>query len=269
MWEPEVLRVLFELGNETVNQIYEACVPDDNDIERATENCERNKREAWIRAKYIERKFVLPLLFGLPSVSSNREVPDKWSVQKTRRRSGTRRRIRVEIDEDKDLDSTSSQRSDILIIGEKFATSRSTENTLIRHSDQESTSGEEDLLDQEEIEKLNPNFLLYKAALAHNIPVMCQSLALGAEKNWENPADFNRTALHQAILSASLMATEFLLLNGANINCIDRNGDTPLHLATEKGFTQLAYLLLKHKAKHDLQNKDGKEPIDIAVEQVK
>lgn len=115
---------------------------------------------------------------------------------------------------------------------------------------------------------MNPNFLLYKAALAHNIPVMCQALALGAEKNWENPADFDRTALHQAILSGSLMASEFLILNCANIDCIDRNGDTPLHLATEKGFTQLAYLLLKHKAKYDIQNKEGKEAIDIAVDQV-
>lgn len=97
---------------------------------------------------------------------------------------------------------------------------------------------------------------------------MCQALALDADKNWENPSDFDRTALHQSILSGSLMASEFLILNGVNIDCIDRNGDTPLHLATEKGFTQLAYLLLKHKAKHDIQNKDGKEAIDIAVEQV-
>lgn len=53
------------------------------------------------------------------------------------------------------------------------------------------------------MDKLNPNFLLYKAALAHNIPVMCQALALGADKNWENALDFDRTSLHQAILSVS------------------------------------------------------------------
>lgn len=53
------------------------------------------------------------------------------------------------------------------------------------------------------MDKLNPNFLLYKAALAHNIPVMCQALALGADKNWENVLDFDRTPLHQAILSVS------------------------------------------------------------------
>lgn len=55
------------------------------------------------------------------------------------------------------------------------------------------------------MDKLNPNFLLYKAALAHNLPVMCQALALGADKNWENALDFDRTPLHQAILSVKLL----------------------------------------------------------------
>lgn len=85
-WEPEVLRVLFELGNETVNQVYEADIPDNAEIERATENCDRTQREAWIRAKYVDRRFVLPLLYGHQSIHSNRDVPEKWSVQKIRRR---------------------------------------------------------------------------------------------------------------------------------------------------------------------------------------
>lgn len=61
------------------------------------------------------------------------------------------------------------------------------------------------------------------------------------------------------------MTCEFLLLNGARINCADKNGYTPLHLAIEIGNTALAYLLLKHKAKYDLQTNDGKLPIDFAV----
>lgn len=61
------------------------------------------------------------------------------------------------------------------------------------------------------------------------------------------------------------MTCEFLLLNGANINCIDTNGFTPLHLSIEIGNTALAYLLLKHKAKYDMTTNDGKLPIDFAV----
>lgn len=62
------------------------------------------------------------------------------------------------------------------------------------------------------------------------------------------------------------MTCEFLILNGANINCLDRNGYTPLHLSIETGNTALAYLLLKHKAKYDITTNDGKLPIDFAVQ---
>lgn len=56
-------------------------------------------------------------------------------------------------------------------------------------------------------------------------------------------------------------------MNGSKINAVDKNGYTPLHLATQKGFTTQAYLLLKHQAKHDIVAADGKQPIDIAVEE--
>lgn len=62
------------------------------------------------------------------------------------------------------------------------------------------------------------------------------------------------------------MACEYLLLNGIPIDSIDDNGYSALHLATEKGCTAQAYLLLKHRAKHDISAKNGKKPIDIAVE---
>jgi len=43
--------------------------------------------------------------------------------------------------------------------------------------------------------------LLYRAAAAHNLPVMCHAIATGAAKNWKNPNDNGRTSLFQAILS--------------------------------------------------------------------
>lgn len=64
-----------------------------------------------------------------------------------------------------------------------------------------------------------------------------------------------------------MTACEFLLLNGAKINAVDENGYTSLHLATLKGFTAMAYLLLKHQAKHDVIANDNRQPIDIAIEQ--
>ena len=96
-WEPEILRVMIELGNEMVNKVYEGNYdPMTSDVERATENCEQTVRETWIKAKYIEKKFVLPFcnmdsdldLSGLlydPKLPPPR--PNKWSLKKIRRRS--------------------------------------------------------------------------------------------------------------------------------------------------------------------------------------
>jgi len=69
-------------------------------------------------------------------------------------------------------------------------------------SDQDSTAGEdEEFTDEEDIENLHPEMLLYKAATAHNLPVMCAALAAGADKLWSNVNDKSRSALHQAIIS--------------------------------------------------------------------
>lgn len=79
-------------------------------------------------------------------------------------------------------------------------------------SDQESTDGgegDEEPLEEEDISKLNPDLLLYKAAAAHNLPVMCEAFAIGADKHWKNPEDKGRSAIHQAVLSVSTEALGF------------------------------------------------------------
>lgn len=52
---------------------------------------------------------------------------------------------------------------------------------------------------------LKPDMLLYRGAAAHNLPVMCHAIAVGADKNWKNPNDHGRTCLFQAILSVNLI----------------------------------------------------------------
>lgn len=59
-WEPEIIKVMMELGNQIVNRVYEGRI--DDEIQRATETCEDSVREAWIKAKYVQKRFVLPLL---------------------------------------------------------------------------------------------------------------------------------------------------------------------------------------------------------------
>ena len=59
--------------------------------------------------------------------------------------------------------------------------------------------------DEEDIDKLNPNYVLYKASIAHNLPVMCQAMSLGADKNWTNSDNLDRTPLHQAVIVVSYL----------------------------------------------------------------
>ena len=71
-------------------------------------------------------------------------------------------------------------------------------------SDQESTDGEDGAVQRgESLDSLSPNNLLFRAARVHNLPVMSQSLALGARIDAELPDSSGNlsTPLHQSILS--------------------------------------------------------------------
>ncbi|KAL0268895.1 UNVERIFIED_CONTAM: hypothetical protein PYX00_010679 [Menopon gallinae] len=90
-WEPEILKVMAELGNSIVNKVYEAEVP--KNFTRATPNCNGSIRDTWIRAKYVEKKFVKNFE-TVPNaanendtrLSRNTTPVRKWSVRKLRRR---------------------------------------------------------------------------------------------------------------------------------------------------------------------------------------
>ncbi|KAK0175691.1 hypothetical protein PV327_009421 [Microctonus hyperodae] len=161
----------------------------------------------------------------------------------------------------------SSFNSDVLMFGCDLP-KPSIEGTLELSSDQDSTAGEdEEFADEEDIENLHADLLLYKAAAAHNLPIMCTALAAGADKMWCNVNDRDRTALHQAIISGSVMSCEYLILNGARINCQDAEGKTPLYLATELGHTAQVCLLLKHRADQHIEDESGIKPLSIAVKE--
>uniref|UniRef100_A0A1A9W837 Arf-GAP with coiled-coil, ANK repeat and PH domain-containing protein 2 n=1 Tax=Glossina brevipalpis TaxID=37001 RepID=A0A1A9W837_9MUSC len=299
-WETENVKVMMELGNEVVNRIYEARIGENSELKPATENCDITVRESWIKAKYVEKRFACSMpkpnellssetaeVLSIDSASNDISkratlslcAPRKWAVKKFRRRKRQRSSSKSSdepiIDEDDDDESLnipsmslSISREDLLIIGDELSL-ETYEAPGILGSDQESTDGENEpeIVDEVLFSKLDANLMLYKASAAHNLPVMCMAFALGADKNWRNSEDQNRTYLHQAVLSGSVMACEYLLLNGIPIDSVDANGLSALHISTSKGFIAQVYLLLKHKAKYDIEANDGKKPLDIAVDQ--
>ena len=84
-------------------------------------------------------------------------------------------------------------------------------------------------------ENLNVNQLLYNMTLKGDLIGMVEALSYGADINWQNPSEKSSTALHEAAKRDNTEITEFLLLNGANINMPDDDGMTPFQTAIESG----------------------------------
>lgn len=128
-------------------------------------------------------------------VSLNTEISDVKDAFENK--EGTEKQCKIE--------------SDVLMFGCDLP-KPTIDNSLELSSDQDSTAGEdEEFTDEEDIENLHPEMLLYKAAAAHNLPVMCAALAAGADKSWTNVNDRGRNALHQAIISVSIKIIDQIL----------------------------------------------------------
>ncbi|XP_008008312.1 arf-GAP with coiled-coil, ANK repeat and PH domain-containing protein 1 isoform X1 [Chlorocebus sabaeus] len=218
-WEPELVKLMCELGNVVINQIYEARV-EAMAVKKPGPSCSRQEKEAWIHAKYVEKKF----LTKLPEIRGRRggrgpprgqpPVPPKPSI---RPRPGSLR------------------------------------------SKPEPPS--------EDLGSLHPGALLFRAS-GHppSLPTMADALAHGADVNWVNGGQENATPLIQATAANSLLACEFLLQNGANVNQADSTGRGPLHHATILGHTGLACLFLKRGADLGARDSEGRDPLTIAME---
>ena len=56
-FEPEILKVMAEIGNDVSKRIYEANVYEII-APRATPDCSKEIRENWIKAKYVTKAFI-------------------------------------------------------------------------------------------------------------------------------------------------------------------------------------------------------------------
>ncbi|MGH0180156.1 UNVERIFIED_CONTAM: hypothetical protein FKN15_003652 [Acipenser sinensis] len=131
--------------------------------------------------------------------------------------------------------------------------------------------GEEDPIEdradrEDDLSTLHPGALLFRAAALQSFPMMADALAHGADVNWINAAEENRSPLIQAVSADSLVACEFLLQNGANVNQTDARGRGPIHHATTLGHTGLVCLFLKRGADQSARDGDGRDPLTIAID---
>ncbi|XP_060154245.1 arf-GAP with coiled-coil, ANK repeat and PH domain-containing protein 2 isoform X1 [Globicephala melas] len=293
-WEPELLKLMCELGNDVMNRVYEANV-EKMGIKKPQPG-QRQEKEAYIRAKYVERKFVDKYSISSSPPEQEKQIVSKSCEEKRLSISklGPSEQVRASPQSSVIAVNSDEARRESLFCPDELDSlfsyfDTSSKLRSIKSNDsgiqQSSDDGRESLpstvsansLYEPETERqdssvfldsqhLNPGLQLYRASYEKNLPKMAEALAHGADVNWPNSEENKATPLIQAVLGGSLVTCEFLLQNGANVNQRDVQGRGPLHHATVLGHTGQVCLFLKRGANQHATDEEGKDPLSIAVE---
>ncbi|XP_063193526.1 arf-GAP with coiled-coil, ANK repeat and PH domain-containing protein 2 isoform X4 [Chroicocephalus ridibundus] len=259
-WEPELLKLMCELGNDVINRIYEAKL-EKVGVKKPQPGSQRQEREAYIRAKYVERKFVEKEPASVSLLESGTKVLPQ--SQQEKRHSGPEKSLLA------GEQSAASQKVPSSDSGIQQSADDSREHLASTTSANSLYEPEGDKQESSvfcDSKQPSPGLQLYRAAFEKNLPDMAEALAHGAEVNWVNVEENKATPLIQAVRGGSLVTCEFLLQNGANVNIRDMKGRGPLHHATVLGHTGQVCLFLKRGANQHATDEDGKDPLSIAVE---
>lgn len=263
--EPEQRKLMLALGNQLVNSIYLSHLPDEGVVPpRPRPSSARPVREAWIKAKYIERRFARKSAERARNSAQLRAegVAHKASIA-----------IRSPLRSSSDQNLTSKREEvrrcpmagdDInsAFIWKSAPVLKQTNSELLRAS---ACGSDMDLTKLHEIlaSDLETDNRLHNAAAAGDIALMCRFVAEGVDVN---ATYAEATALHAAVKAGNGIAAEFLLLNGAKINSLDAYLNSPLHIAASNGFTLIVCQLMKRGADQRLKNHRGETALDLAVE---
>ncbi|XP_069753143.1 arf-GAP with coiled-coil, ANK repeat and PH domain-containing protein 2-like isoform X2 [Narcine bancroftii] len=266
-WEPELLKLMCALGNNVINRIYEAQV-EEMHSKKPNPGDSRLEKENWIKAKYVEKRFIqMSHSFSSPKrqnmLSQIDQLEDAFEkTSKLLSVPGSTSRISGLKNSDNDVPNSLDGNKDVVI--SLTSNNNLPEKEVLETSIVEGATMDSSIFHEGKI--IPPGLQLYSAAHVRSLPVMAEALARGADVNWAHPEDNKATPLIQAVLGGSLVACEFLLQNGADVNRRDCHGRGPLHHATILGHTGQVCLFLKRGADQDALDENQKDPLTIAVE---
>ncbi|KAL1250876.1 hypothetical protein QQF64_018672 [Cirrhinus molitorella] len=300
-WEPELLKLMCELGNGVINQIYEAR-REELGARKPQPGDPRHEVEAYIKAKYVERRFVqrrsedeirekvLSLSKQDKHLSACSDARSSRGPSTSKPRpasaSSTNHESLFCVDEldslfsyfntsakpcclrstDSDVQNLADGSREALSSSASSSTLNDTETPELQISEPHEECAGKDLVVFCEPKQLTAGLQLYWASFSRSLPDMAEALAHGAEVNWTNTDDENRTPLIMAVHGGSLVTCEFLLQNSAIVNQQDKLGRGPLHHATILGHTGQVCLFLKRGANQNAADVENQTPLSIAVE---
>ncbi|XP_022050421.1 arf-GAP with coiled-coil, ANK repeat and PH domain-containing protein 2 isoform X4 [Acanthochromis polyacanthus] len=280
-WEPELLKLMCELGNKVINQIYEAR-REELGARKPQPGDPRHEVEAYIKAKYVDRRFI-----RRPSDEELRNKVISLSKQEKRLSSSSEHLPprppppTPKLRPGSNVSGQSVKSADSGIQNSADGSREMLANTPSNNSLADADAAESPPMPMPatlpppspckemvfyEPKEYSPGLQLYWASCARSLPDMAEALAHGAEVNWVNTDEEKRTPLIMAVQGGSLVTCEFLLQNAANVNQQDTQGRGPLHHATMLGHTGQVCLFLKRGANQNAADIDEKTPLTIAVE---
>uniref|UniRef100_A0A672HV05 Arf-GAP with coiled-coil, ANK repeat and PH domain-containing protein n=1 Tax=Salarias fasciatus TaxID=181472 RepID=A0A672HV05_SALFA len=272
-WEPELLKLMCELGNSVINHIYEGSYQEQG-LKKPLPSSSRQEKEAWIKAKYVEKKFLKKL--GTTEILINGERKSGRTSPSTLSSAAAKfRRESLFCPDELDslfsyFDTGSGPRSKCSDSGLGGSTDGKCEVS-------EDSSGEAELeaepetSDPEDLRDLHPGALLYKASKARNLPVMAEALAHGADVNSVNEDDEGKTPLIQAVIGVSQSAVVnenvfalcfsrqvcLFLKRGATQNDGDEDGQDPLSIAVQQANADIVTLLRLARMNEEMRESEG------------
>ncbi|XP_062987773.1 arf-GAP with coiled-coil, ANK repeat and PH domain-containing protein 2 isoform X2 [Elgaria multicarinata webbii] len=262
-WEPELLKLMCELGNDVINRVYEANL-EKMGVKKLQPESQRQEKEEYIRAKYVERRFVQ----RCPAASGGRPRPPGQDAQPpgsppappaaSEPKGAPPPSLKVQSHDSSFQHSTEDGRGHLA--------STASASTLYEPEGERPDVAAAAASASQDPKQLLPGLQLYEASYKKSLPQMAEALAQGAEVNWVHPEQNRSTPLIQAVLGGSLVTCEFLLQNGANVNLRDAHGRGPLHHATVLGHTGQVCLFLKRGANQHATDEEGKDPLSVAIE---
>ncbi|KAL3640134.1 hypothetical protein CASFOL_015102 [Castilleja foliolosa] len=174
-----------------------------------------------------------------------------------------------DLDYESDWEANGNEKAVVVSSKVEELSTRMYEDDLVKEVEQMLTQEERAILEQNEatdLDKLSTSKwkLMHTFALAGQIKSMDGLLEKGY--NIEQVDKDGSTALHLAVIGKREAVISHLLRKGANSEARDQDGATPLHYAVQVGALQTVKLLIKNKVDVNVADNEGWTPLHVAMQ---